>query len=96
VRYMFTIGFRPGSRDVMTAQMPAEQAHVRKLMAEGVIKAIRIAADQSRVWLELEAESDEHAHQTLLAFPLYPVMEAELTPLREPAPSRPEVESHGR
>jgi muconolactone delta-isomerase len=96
MRFMVTIGWRPGSRKTIVARMADEQAHVRKLTSEGVISAIHIAADQSRVWLDLGAESAEHARQMMTEFPLYPVMELELTPLLELATGRTEGASRGR
>jgi hypothetical protein len=95
MRFMVTIGWRPGSHETIAERMPAEQAHVRELMAGGVIKAISIAADQSRVWLELEAASGEQARQTMTEFPLHPVMELELTRLLDLTTGRSEGESHG-
>jgi hypothetical protein len=40
--------------------MPVEQAHVRDLMEQGVIEAINIAADRSRVWLVRQGNSEDH------------------------------------
>jgi muconolactone delta-isomerase len=71
----------------MAARMPAEQAHVRELTAQGVINAIYIAADRSRVWLVVQGESTDHIRQTMTDFPLYPVMELSYTPLLEPPTS---------
>jgi muconolactone delta-isomerase len=91
MRCLVTIGFVSGQQEAIAARMPAEQAHVRELMAEGVIKAIYVAADQSRVWLELQGESPERLRQTMTTFPLYPFMELELTPLLELSSGRGEA-----
>jgi muconolactone delta-isomerase len=91
MRCLVTVGFVQGQQEAIGARMPAEQAHVRQLVAEEVIKAIYIAADRSRVWLELQGESTEQLRRTMTTFPLYPFMELELTPLLEPSSSRGEV-----
>jgi muconolactone delta-isomerase len=91
MRCLVTVDFVPGQQEAIAARMSAEQAYVRELMAEGVIKAMYIAADRSRVWLELQGESPEQLRQTMTTFPLYPFMQLELTPLLEPSSSRGEV-----
>ena len=88
MRYLVTVGFVPGQQDAIAAHMPAEQAHVRDLMGQGVIGAINIAADRSRVWLVMQGESQDHVRQAMTSFPLYPYMELELTPLMELTPLR--------
>jgi muconolactone delta-isomerase len=87
MRYLVTIRFDLQQQKAIAAQLPAEQAHVRALMAQGIIQAIHIAADQSRVWLEMEGESPDQIRQTMTSFPLYPFMELEVTPLLEVRPS---------
>jgi muconolactone delta-isomerase len=82
------IRFDQGQREAITVLLPAEQAHVRDLMEQGVITAIHIAADRSRVWVVMRGESQEDIQWRLTAFPLYPYMQTELTPLLETAPVR--------
>jgi muconolactone delta-isomerase len=85
---MVTVGFVQRQQEAIAARMPAEQAHVRKLMEQGVIEAINIAADRSRVWLVMQGDSEDHVRQMMAAFPLYPYMELEVAPLLELQPGQ--------
>jgi muconolactone delta-isomerase len=85
---MVTVGFVQGQQEAIAARMPAEQAHVRELMEQGVIEAINIAADRSRVWLVMQGDSEDHVRQMMAAFPLYPYMELEVAPLLELQPGQ--------
>jgi muconolactone delta-isomerase len=84
---LVTINFLPGQQEIIAARMPAEQTHVRELTTQGVINAIYIAADRSRVWLVMQGESTDQIRQTMTDFPLYPVMELNYAPLLEPPAS---------
>jgi muconolactone delta-isomerase len=88
MRYLVTVSFAQGQQDAIAAHMPAEQTHVRELMEQGVIEAINIAADRSRVWLVMQGESEDHVRQAMTAFPLYPYMELEVAPLLELQPGQ--------
>jgi muconolactone delta-isomerase len=85
---MVTVGFVHRQQEAIAARMPAEQAHVRELMEQGVIEAINIAADRSRVWLVMQGDSEDHVRQMMAAFPLYPYMELEVAPLLELQPGQ--------
>ena len=87
MHYLVNVTFVPGQREAMATHMAAEQAHVRELRKQGVIQAIHIAADRSHVWLVLRGESEDQVRQTMAAFPLYPYMELDLTPLLELEPA---------
>jgi muconolactone delta-isomerase len=88
MRCMVTVGFVHRQQDAIAARMPAEQAHVRELTEQGVIEAINIAADRSRVWLVMQGDSEDHVRQMMAAFPLYPYMELEVAPLLELQPGQ--------
>jgi muconolactone delta-isomerase len=83
MKTLVSISFVKGQQEAIAARMPAEQAHVQRLLAEGAIQTIHIAADRSRVWLVMPGESPEQIQQTLAALPLYPYMELDLAPLLE-------------
>jgi muconolactone delta-isomerase len=88
MRCLVAVGFVQGQQEAIVALMPAEQAHVRELMRQGVIEAIYIAADRSRVWVVMQGESPDHVRKTMTSFPLYPYMELEVTPLLDVVPGR--------
>jgi muconolactone delta-isomerase len=88
MRSLVTVAFVQGQQEAIAARLPAEQEHVSALLREGVIEAIYIAADRSRVWLVMPGDSPEQVRRTMTAFPLYPFMELEVTPLLEAAPAR--------
>ena len=88
MKCLVAVDFVQGQQEAIAALMPAEQLHVRELMGQGVIEAIHIAADRSRVWLVMHGESPDAIRQTMTSFPLYPYMELELTPLLDVVPAR--------
>jgi muconolactone delta-isomerase len=81
MQYMVNISFVPGQQEAIAALMPAEQAHVRNLLEQGVFDAIHIAADRSHIWAAVNGVSEEHVRQTMSELPLYPYMQLEYTPL---------------
>lgn len=83
MKWLVTVRFVHGRQEERAALLPAEQVHVRALLAEGVIEALHIGADRSRIWLVMQGESEDRVLQTLAALPLYPYMALELAPLRE-------------
>ena len=88
MKWMVTVRFVHGQREERAALLPAEQAHVRELTAQGVIEAIHVPVDRSRVWLLMQGESQDRIEQALASLPLYPYMALELAPLLDLAPGR--------
>jgi muconolactone delta-isomerase len=88
MKWLVTVRFVQGQQEERAALLPAEQAHVRELMAQGVIEAIHVRADRSRVWLVMQGESQDHIQQALASLPLYPYMALELEPLLQIGPGR--------
>jgi muconolactone delta-isomerase len=86
MRCLVSSSFVPATEAARAALLSAEQAHVGKLMAQGVVEAGYLAADRAHAWLVLRGESPEHIQQTLQALPFYPFMELELTPLMDVVP----------
>jgi muconolactone delta-isomerase len=80
------MSFIPGTEAARTAHLPAEQAHVKKLMEQGVVEAGYLSADRSHVWMVVQGESQDHIQQVLRALPFYPFMELEVTPLLDIVP----------
>ncbi len=86
MRCLVSITFVPGQEEARAALLPAEQAHVRALMAQGVVEAGYLSADRSRSWMVLQGESPDHVRQTMASLPFYPFMELEMTPLLDIRP----------
>src|SRR5260370_26118735 len=88
MKWLVTVRFVHGQREERSALLPAEQAHVRELTAQGVIEAIHVPVDRSRVWLVMQGESQDRIEQALASLPLYPYMALDLAPLLEIGPGR--------
>jgi muconolactone delta-isomerase len=81
---MVTVDFVQGQDRAIAALVPAERAHVGELMRQGLIEAVHVAADGSRAWLVMRAESPDVVRQAMTSFPLYPYMVLDVVPLMEP------------
>ncbi len=81
MRMMITIQFDAHDFAAMSALIPEEQEHVRMLMSERKLEAIYISAERTVVWLVMKGETKEQIEQELNAFPLYPYMKLQFTPL---------------
>jgi muconolactone delta-isomerase len=88
MKWLVTVRFVHGQREERAALLPAEQEHVGKLRAQGVIEAIHVGADRSVVWLVMQGESQDHILRALMALPLYPYMALEVAPLLDIGPGR--------
>lgn len=86
MRSLVRLNFVAGMEKERAAILPAEQAHVGELMAQGVIEAGYLAADRSGAWMVVQGESPDHIQQVLRGLPFYPFIEPEVTPLRDVAP----------
>jgi muconolactone delta-isomerase len=80
------MSFIRGTEAARAALLPAEQAHVKKLMEQGVVEAGYLAADRSHAWMVVQGASQEHIQQVLRALPFYPFVELALTPLLDIVP----------
>ena len=86
MRSLVRLSFIPGTEGARAALLPTEQAHVRKLMEQGVVEAGYLAADRSHAWMVVQGASQEHIQQVLRALPFYPFVELEVTPLLDIVP----------
>ena len=80
-RWMAILSFDQQNFAQIQALIPAEQAHVRELMGQGIMEALYIASDGARVWLVLKGESRVEIEQTLSKFPLHDYFEYDITGL---------------
>jgi muconolactone delta-isomerase len=83
MKYMVLVTFDHRDEEAFNATIPAEQAHVQKLLEEGIIEGIYVSLDGARGWTVLRGESREQIEQILPTFPLFPYMSTELIQLFE-------------
>ena len=84
MRYMVTIAGNAKDEQAqadMTAQIPAEQAHIREWIAQGVAEALHVAVGGGHAWLILHGDSIEHVQNLLMTLPLYPYINTEIQQL---------------
>jgi muconolactone delta-isomerase len=81
---MVTMTFDPARRAEIVARVPAEQARVRELMAQGALEALHLAQAQDRVWLILSVATEDEARRLLETLPLHAYATVELAPLAGP------------
>jgi muconolactone delta-isomerase len=86
MRCLVSSSFVPGTEAARAALLPAEQAHVKRLMEQGILEAGYLAADRAHLWMVLQGESQDQVAEVLKALPFYPFMEPELTPLLDIIP----------
>src|SRR5258708_38316187 len=85
---MVTFRVAHGQQEAVAARVPAEQAHVKGLIEQGLMDTGYLAADRSVGWMVLRGEPQDHVLQTLTALPLSPYMAWELAPLLDIIPGR--------
>jgi muconolactone delta-isomerase len=81
MKCLVTIRFNPQQRAEINALIPREQAHIKMLMERGIVQTLYISTDRLQIWVIMQSDSQMEVEQELQAFPLYPYMQAEITPL---------------
>ncbi len=81
MEFMVSINFRTQDRAEILAHVPQEQARIRELREQGVVKALYLGADGSHVWIVMQGESQNQVQKDLESLPLYPYMEVAITAL---------------
>ncbi len=79
MRFMAHLTFIPDP--IIPSLVPAEQARIAELAAQGAIQALYLAADNSIGWLLMAGESQQAVEQALSSLPLHPYMQVILTEL---------------
>ena len=82
---LVTMTFDPRRRAEIVAHVPAEQARIRDLRAQGAVDALYIAEAQDRVWLVVRGETLDAVRDIVASLPLHAYATVELAPLAEPA-----------
>lgn len=89
IRFMVQLTFIPDP--AIPSLLPAEQARVGELVAQGTIQALYLAADSSRGWLVMAGDTQAQVDEAIASLPLHPYMRAELV---EISPYDPVDHSH--
>ena len=79
MRFLTRESFSAPPTEEVTKLIPAEQAKIAELAAQGVVEAVYAAADNSAMWLIWNRESQadlEEAHKTL---PLHDYLQTDIT-----------------
>jgi muconolactone delta-isomerase len=84
MKIMATMVFDPARRAEIVARVPAEQARVRELAAQGTVETLYLAQAQDRVWLVLNVATEDEAQRILESLPLHPYATVDLAPLAAP------------
>ena len=83
MKFMVTVTFNQKPNDELRALIPAEQSRIKELVAQGVMQNGYMAASRSKIWLIMQAESQDVVQAALESLPLYKFMNVEITPLAE-------------
>ena len=86
MQFMASIRFDPADHAEIERRVPEEQARVRELQQQGMLKALYIpngAGAPATLWVIFEGNSQAAVQQVLESLPLYPYMRVELVPLRQ-------------
>lgn len=71
MRFIVESSFSQAPTPELLALIPAESARGEELDAQGLRKALYVAADQSRVWQVFQVDSREALDAALESFPLH-------------------------
>jgi len=63
------------------ALIPLQQAHIVKLLEQGVIMGYSLSLDRTKLWIALNAHNEREAVEILSAFPLFQYFEPTIYPL---------------
>ncbi len=80
-RWMLTLSFKEPPTPEVIALIPAEQARVREMLAEGSLETLYIAADNSHVWLVMKGDTAEDVKAAYATLPMHAFFDPQLTPL---------------
>ena len=83
MKAMVTVQLDTQQHEEISALVPQEREYVSQLMGQGGIESLYMSERRFAFWLVMKGESLEQIQQELSAFPLYPYMKLDFTPLVE-------------
>jgi muconolactone delta-isomerase len=81
MKFMVESTIKQAHTEETLALIPAEQARGQELDAQGVRHALYLAADFTKGWQVLEADSEAALDAIMQSFPLYAFADHRVTPL---------------
>lgn len=79
--FMLDIDLPPYIDADFMSRIPAQREQINRLMSEGVITSYTLALDRSKLWVVLNAESEEAVRKVFESFPLHEYMQGAVIPL---------------
>jgi len=61
--------------------IPSQRAHVNALAERGTVTSYSLSLDRSRLWVTLDAASEQEAMEIMYTFPLFRCFQVRLYPL---------------
>ena len=83
MRFLVESSFRAAPTPEILALIPAEMAHSATLDRQGIRERLYVAADNSRAWQVLRADSAEAIQSVIDSFPLAPYIGIKITELAD-------------
>lgn len=79
--YMLSISLPSHPPKEFVLLIPAQRAHVNKLMGKGIITSYSLSYDRSQLWVTVRSHSEEEVVELVAKFPLIRWMEVEIQQL---------------
>jgi muconolactone delta-isomerase len=70
-QYMVDISIPANPNAEFFSLIPAQRAHVERLLEQGTVMGYSLSLDRTRLWITLTARNEHEAMEILKAFPLY-------------------------
>jgi len=68
--YMVEVELPTDLTEEFLALIPRQRAHVDSLMNEGIITSYALAKDRSRLWITMDAKTDQEVQNVMRSFPM--------------------------
>lgn len=79
--YMIKISLPAYLSHELIELIPAQRAHIDKLLQENTVLSYTLAADRSKLWVVLSAKTAQEAEKTVSTFPIAEYVQWEITEL---------------
>ena len=80
-QFQITVQLPDEFSEEFISRIPAQRSMVNGLMRKGIILSYSLSMDRSRLWIVMEAESENNVIEILSRFPLIRYMAPEITEL---------------
>ncbi|HCA78841.1 MAG TPA: hypothetical protein DEP53_03810 [Bacteroidetes bacterium] len=80
-QFMIEVAIPAEPNTEFIALIPAQRAHIEKLLEQGTVMGYSLSLDRSKLWITLTARNEREALETLRTFPLYGYFELSMHPL---------------